>query len=115
MVLYGCDIWYFTLREEHRLRAFENRVLRRKSGPKTDEGIRGWRKLLNKELYNLYSSSIIIMAETGTMRLAEHVARMGLKRNEFRLFVGKPEGKSHYEDQDINGRIIVRWILDGIG
>jgi hypothetical protein len=56
VVLYGCETWSLTLREEHRLRVFENRVLRRIFGPKRDEVTREWRKLHNEELYILYSS-----------------------------------------------------------
>jgi hypothetical protein len=56
VVLYGCETWSLTLREEHRLRVFENRVLRRIFGPKRDEVIGGWRKLHNEELHNLYCS-----------------------------------------------------------
>jgi hypothetical protein len=59
-VLYGCETWTLTLREEHRLRVFENRALRRIFGPKGDEVTGGWRKLHNEELHNLYSSSSII-------------------------------------------------------
>jgi hypothetical protein len=54
--MYGCETWSLTLREEHRLRVFENRVLRRIFGPKRDEVIRGWEKLHNDELHNLFSS-----------------------------------------------------------
>ena len=50
VVLYGCETWLLTLREEHRLRVFENRVLRRLFGPKRDEVIEKWRKLHNEEL-----------------------------------------------------------------
>jgi hypothetical protein len=57
--LYGCETWSFTLREEHRLRVFENSVLRRIFGPKRDEVMGEWRKLHNEELHNLYSSSDI--------------------------------------------------------
>jgi hypothetical protein len=53
VVLYGCETWFLTLREEHRLRVFENRVSRRIFGPKRDEGTGGWRKLHNEELHNL--------------------------------------------------------------
>jgi hypothetical protein len=56
VVLYGCETWSLTLREEHRLRVFENRVLRRISGPKRDEVTGEWRKLHNEETHNLYSS-----------------------------------------------------------
>jgi hypothetical protein len=55
VVLYGCETWSLTLREEHRLRVFENRVLRRIFGPKRDEVTREWRKLHNEELHILYS------------------------------------------------------------
>jgi hypothetical protein len=58
--VYGCETWSLTLREEHRLRVFENRVLRRIFGPKEDEVTGEWRKLLNKELHDLYSSPSII-------------------------------------------------------
>jgi hypothetical protein len=89
VVLYGCETWSLTVREEHKLRMFENRVLRRIFGPKRDEVTGGWRKLHNEELHNLYSSPYIIRV----MRWAGHVARMGEKRNVCRLLVGKPEGK----------------------
>jgi hypothetical protein len=56
VVLYGCETWSLTLREEHRLSVFENRVLRRIFGPKRDEVTGGWRKLHNEELHNMYSS-----------------------------------------------------------
>jgi hypothetical protein len=58
IVLYGCETWSLTLKEEHRLRVFENRVLRRIFGPKRDEVIGGWRKLHNEELHNSNSSPI---------------------------------------------------------
>jgi hypothetical protein len=54
--LYGCETWSLTLREEHRLRVLENRVLKRIFGAKRDEMVRGWSKLHNEELHNLYSS-----------------------------------------------------------
>jgi hypothetical protein len=75
--LYGCEIWSLTLREEHRLRVFENRVLRRIFGPDRDEVI-GWRKLHNEELHGLYSSpGIVRVIKARRMRWAGHVARMG--------------------------------------
>jgi hypothetical protein len=76
MVLYRCESWSLTLTEEHRLRVFENRVLRI-FGPKKDEVTGGWRKLHNEGLHNLYSSpSIIRMINSRSLRLAGHVARM---------------------------------------
>jgi hypothetical protein len=56
VVLYGCETWFLTLREEHRLGVFGNKVLRRIFGPKRDEVTGGWRKLHNEELRDLYSS-----------------------------------------------------------
>ena len=62
VVLYGFETWSLTLREESRLRVFENRVLRRIFGPNMDEGIEEWRKLHNEELKDLFSSLIIFQA-----------------------------------------------------
>jgi hypothetical protein len=77
-VLYGCEIWSLTLREEYILRVFENRVLMRIFGPKRDEVAGGWSKLHNEELHDLYSSpSIIRVIKSRRMRWAGHVARMG--------------------------------------
>jgi hypothetical protein len=81
-----------TLREEHRLRVFENRVLRRTFGPTRDEVMGGWIKLHNEELHNLYSSpSIIRMIKSRKMRWIGNVARKGLRRNAYRILVEKPE------------------------
>jgi hypothetical protein len=94
VVLYGCEAWSLTLREEHRLGVFENRVLRRIFGPKRDEMTEEWRKLHNEELHYLYSSpSIIRIMKARRMRWARHVTRMGEKRNAYKLLVGKPEGE----------------------
>jgi hypothetical protein len=80
VVLYGCETWSLALRDEHRLRVFENRVLRRTFGPKRDEVTGEWRKLHNEELHKLYSSpDIIRQIELRRMRWAGHVARMGEK------------------------------------
>jgi hypothetical protein len=94
LVLYECETWSLTLREEHRLRVFENRVLRRIFGPKRDEVIGEWRKLHNEELHDLYSSpSIFRIIKSRRIRWAGHVAGMGKKRNAYKLLVGKSTGK----------------------
>jgi hypothetical protein len=94
VVLYSCETWSLTLREEQRLRVFENRVLRRIFGPTRDEVTGEWRKLHNRELHNLYSSpDIIRQIKSWRMSWAGHLARMGEGRNLYRVLVGKPEGK----------------------
>jgi hypothetical protein len=94
VVLYGYETWSLTVREEHRLSVFENRVLRRIFGPKRDEVTREWRKLHNEELHLLYSSpNIIRYIKSRIMMWAGHVARMGEDRNVYKVLMGKPEGK----------------------
>jgi hypothetical protein len=96
--LYGYETWSLTLREEHRLRVSENRVLRRISGPKRDEVMGEWRKLHSWELHNLYSSSDIVrQIKSRRLRWTAHVERMGAGRNVWRVLVGKPEGKRPLE------------------
>jgi hypothetical protein len=93
-----------TSREEHRLRVFENRVLRIFE-PKRDKVAGGWRKLHNQELHNLHSSPRIIrMIKSRRMRWAGHVARIGEKRNVYRILVVKLEGKKPL------GRPRTRWV-----
>jgi hypothetical protein len=77
VVLYGCETWFLTLREEHRLRVFKNRVLRRIFGPiREEDGL--WRKLHNDELHSLYSSpNIVRVFKSRRMRWVGHVACMG--------------------------------------
>jgi hypothetical protein len=78
VVLYGFESWSLTLREEQRLRAFENRVLRRIFGPKRDKVTGEWRRLHNKDLNDLYSSpNIIGVTKSRRMRWAGHIAHMG--------------------------------------
>ena len=102
--LYGCETCSLTLREEGRLRVFENRVLRRVFGSKRDKETGEWRKLHNEELRNLYSlPNIVRVVKSRRMRWAGHVARMGEGRGVHRVLVGKPEGKRPL------GRPIRRW------
>jgi hypothetical protein len=94
VVLYGCETWSLTLREEQRLKVFENRVLRRIFGPKRDEVTGEWRRLHNEELNDLYSSpNIIWVIKSRRMRWSGHVTRMGEKRGAYRILVGRPEGR----------------------
>jgi len=101
--MFGCETWLLTLREEHRLRVFENRVMSI-FGPKRDEVIREWRKLHNEDLIHLYSSlSIVRVIKSSRMSWAGHVACMGERRGVYRVLVGKPEGKRPL------GRPRLRW------
>jgi hypothetical protein len=85
------------LREEHRLRVFENTVLRRIFGPKREED-GSWRKLHNDEIHSLYSSpNIVRVSKSRRMRWAEHVARMGEGKGVYRVLIGRPEGKRPLE------------------
>ena len=94
VVLYGCEIWSLTLREERRLMVFENSVLRRVFGQKRVEVTGEWRKLHNEELSDLYSlPNIVRVVKSRRMIWAGHVARMGEGRGVHRVLVGKPEGK----------------------
>jgi hypothetical protein len=94
VVLYACETWSLTIREKHRLRVSENRVLRRIFGPNMDEVTGGWRKLHNEELHGLYSSpSIIMVIKARRIRWAGHVARIGDVRGAYNILVGGPEGR----------------------
>ena len=125
VVLYECETWSLTLREERRLRVFENRVLRGVFGTNRDELTGEWRKLRNEELNDLYSlPNIVGVVKSRRMRWAGHVARMGEDRRVHRVLVGKPEGKRplgrpRRRREDIL-RCIFRklegsWGLDGVG
>ena len=94
VVLYGCETWSVTLREERKLRVFENTVLRRIFGPRRDEVMGEWRRLHNEELNDFYSSlNIVWVIKSRRMRWAGHVAHMGEERGVYRVLVGKPEGR----------------------
>jgi hypothetical protein len=98
VVSYGCETWSLTLGEDHRMRVFENRVLRGIFGPKRDDVMEEWRKLHNEELHNLYPSpDIIRQIRSRRMSWAGHVARMGEERKVYKVLVVKPEGKRPLE------------------
>jgi hypothetical protein len=94
VVLYGCETSSLTLRDECRLRVFENRVLRRIFGPRRDKGTRDWRKLHSEEFNDLYSSPHTVQViKSRRMKWAEHIAHTGERRDVYRVLVGKHEGK----------------------
>jgi hypothetical protein len=108
VVLYECEAGSLTLMEEHRLRVFENRVLRRIFGTKRDEVREEWRRLHGGDLHDLYSSpDIIRQIKSRRMTWAGCVAHMGEGRKVYRVLVGRPEGKRPLE------RLRRRW-EDGI-
>ena len=103
-LLYGCETWLLTLRGGCRLKAFENRVLKKIFGPRRDEVIGELRKLHNEELNDLYSSpNIIQVTKLSRMTQADCVAHMGERRGVYRVLVGKSEGKRP------SGRFKHRW------
>jgi len=87
MMLYGCETWSLTLREERNLRVFENMVLRRIFGSRRDEVTGEWRRLHNEELNDLYCSpNIVRVIKSRIMRWAGHVARIGEERGVYRVY-----------------------------
>ena len=95
-MLYGCEPWSLTLREESRLREFENRILRRKFGIKKDENGE-WRRLHNEELHSMCRSpNIVRVIKSGRLRWAGHVARMEEGRSAFKILTGKPTGRPRH-------------------
>jgi hypothetical protein len=112
VVLYGCETWSLTVREERRLRVFENTVLRRIFGPKRDEVTGEWRRLHNEGLNDLYSSpNIIRVIKSRRMRWAGHVACMGGREVHTGFWWGNPMEGDHLRDPGVDGRIILRWIF----
>jgi hypothetical protein len=104
-VFYRYETWFLTLREERRLRVFENRVLRRIFGPRREEVAGGCRRLHNEKVYNLYALSYVIrMIKSWRIRLAIHVARMGEIIRNYTTLV-ELMGRGHSEDLGIHGRI----------
>jgi len=112
VVLYGCETWSLTLREERSLRVFENRVLRGIFGSRRDEVTGEWRKLHNEEHNDLYClHNFVEVIKSRIMRWAGHVPRMGERKGVYRVLVGEPEGKNRWGDPGIDGRIILKWIF----
>jgi hypothetical protein len=93
VVLYDCETWWLPLREGHRLRVFENRVMTRIFGPKRDKVTGEWRKLHNEQLHDLHCSLNIVWVIKLRMRWAAQVVLMGEGRGVYRVLVGKPDGK----------------------
>jgi len=111
-VLCGCETWSLTLREESRLRVFENRVLRRIFAPKRDEVTGEWRKRHNKELNDVYSSpNIVRVIKSRRMRWAGHVARVGRGEAYTGFSWGNLRERDHLGYPSVDGNIILRWIF----
>jgi hypothetical protein len=87
--MYGRETWSLTLREERRLRVFENRALRKIFGPKRAEVTGEWRKVHNEELNDLFSSPSIRVSKSRRIRWARHVAHMGARRVIYGVFGGE--------------------------
>jgi hypothetical protein len=114
VVLYGCETWSLTLREERRLRVFENRVLRRIFGPKRDEVTGEWRKLHNEELNGLYySPNIVRVIKSRRMRWAGHVAWMGMREACTGCWWGNLRERDHWGDPGVDGMWGMGWIWAG--
>ena len=104
VILYGCEAWSLTLREERKLRVFENMVLRRIFGPRRDEVTGEWRRLHNEALSDLYSSpNIVRVIKSRRMRWAGHVGRIG-------SWWGNRRERYHWGDLGVDGWIILGWI-----
>ena len=106
--LYGCESWSLTLREERKLRVFENMVLRRIFGSSRDEVTGEWRRLHNEELNDLYSSpNIVRVIKSRIMRWAGHVARMGEERGCIGSWWGNRRERDQWGDLGVDGWIIL--------
>jgi hypothetical protein len=110
-VLYGCETWSLTLREERRLRVFENRVLRI-FGPNREQVTGEWRKRHNEELRDMYSSPNIVWGiKSGRMRWVGNVARMGRGEACIGFWWVNLRERDQWGEPGVEGRIILRWIF----
>jgi hypothetical protein len=109
---YGCETWSLTLREERRLRVFENRVFRRIFWRKRNEVTGKWRRLHNEELNDLYCSlNIVRVMKSRRMRWARHVASMMESRGVYSALVWKLRETDHLGNPGLDDMIILRWIF----
>jgi len=108
IVLYGCETWSLTLREERKPRVFQNMVLRRIFGPRRDEVTGEWRRLHNEELNDLYSSpNIVRVIKSRRIRWAGHVAHMGVEMGCIGSWWGNRRERDHWGDLGVDGWIIL--------
>jgi hypothetical protein len=112
--LYECETWSLKLREAHRLRVFENRVLRGIFGPKGDGVMGEWRNLHNGELHNLHSSlDIIRQIKSRLMRWGGGGMWQAWERGETctGFWLESPKEKDHFKDLGVDGRMGSKWTL----
>jgi hypothetical protein len=104
VVLYGCETWSLTVREEQRLKTFEYRVLRRIFGPKREEVVGGWKRMHSEEVHSLYDSSYIVwVIKSSRIRWTGYVARMGAMRMYKIFWLENLKGGDHLEDLSVDG------------
>jgi hypothetical protein len=109
----GCEACSLTIREERKIRVFENRVLRSTFRPKRDKIVGYWRKLHNEELYNLCPSpNIIRMIKSTGLRWSDHVARLGRRLTHKGVWWKRQKERDPWEYLYVGERIILKWILE---